>query len=157
MSALDVTNDKRALRRGPEIADLRRLRAGNLLVLSLSAFVFIAAFVLQFEGDAALALPGSPTPLPTTCASRVVLGIDCPACGLTRSFAALAKGRFAESIRFHRLGWLVALAVAIQIPYRFWALRALRRGRVIRDQSLWLFGGLFAALVMNWMLESVGC
>jgi len=56
--------------------------------------------------------------LPELCYSRSWLGVDCPACGMTRSSIHLVHGRLAESWRAHRLGWLVLLVILAQVPYR---------------------------------------
>lgn len=56
------------------------------------------------------------------CPTRRMLGIPCPACGLTRSVAALARGEARESIRYHPLGIPVALAVIVGLlcyPLRY--------------------------------------
>ncbi len=52
-------------------------------------------------------------------------GVGCPGCGLTRSFILLAEGNVASSFARHRIGWLLALALVAQIPYR---LIMIRRG-----------------------------
>jgi hypothetical protein len=69
---------------------------------------------------------------------------------------ALAAGDFAESLRYNRVGWLLALAVAIQIPYRVFALYELRQRVVPRPWLVWLGYGLILALVVNWLLKSLG-
>jgi len=43
------------------------------------------------------------------CFLKLVVGVDCPACGLTRSIFALLKGHLAESIAWHPMGVLVVL------------------------------------------------
>ena len=71
---------------------------------------------------------------------------------LTRSFVALAAGDASESFRLHRIGWLMALAVVLQVPYRAWGLYELRRG-VIADRAwpTWFGNVLIAALILNWL------
>src|SRR5262245_9678605 len=67
--------------------------------------VLIACYMLQTTPEGRVALLGlKEHPLPGTCLSHELLGVSCPACGLTRSFIHLAHGRFAESLRLHRLG-----------------------------------------------------
>ena len=41
---------------------------------------------------------------PVLCPFRRATGVSCPSCGLTRSWTAVAHGRFADGFRFHPLG-----------------------------------------------------
>ena len=82
------------------------------------------AFVLQELPDGRVAVRGFPQfPLPQTCTSRAWLGLKCPGCGLTRSIIHLAEGDWRASWHNHRLGGLMAVVIALQIPYRLLALR----------------------------------
>jgi hypothetical protein len=91
--------------------------------------------------------------LPPMCGSRALFGVECPGCGLTRSFVALASGDLAESIRLHRVGWLLAAAVVLQIPYRIYALRELRTKAPQRTWPTWFGNGLIAILILNWLIK----
>lgn len=44
----------------------------------------------------------------TICFFRRFTGVSCPGCGLTRAFASLARGHWAEAFRFHPLSFLIA-------------------------------------------------
>jgi hypothetical protein len=97
--------------------------------------------------------------LPVACAFRRTTGLPCPGCGLTRSWAALGRGDLAQSLAYHRLGWVVMLYVAAQaLRHAFWlafpATRAVtdRWGRWL-DRSLLV---LAAAMFINWGLVLVG-
>jgi hypothetical protein len=92
-------------------------------------------------------------PLPPTCLSRSLFGIECPGCGLTRSFCHLAHGDWQESLRAHRLGWLLALAVLIQFPYRGVALIA-KRDKPLGSYVPVIFSSLLIVLLIgNWVLH----
>jgi hypothetical protein len=94
-------------------------------------------------------------PLPNVCASRALLGLKCPTCGLTRSILHLVRGHWGQSWREHRLGVVVVAVIAAQIPYRLWALRQPRRPRA---QPLWVavLGLAFIVLLLgNWLAEVV--
>jgi hypothetical protein len=82
-----------------------------------------------------------------------LLGIECPGCGLTRSFVALAEFDVSASLRFHRAGWLVALAVVVQVPYRLFAIWELRRRVIERPWLAWLGFLVLAVLVVDWLLR----
>lgn len=43
----------------------------------------------------------------TICFVRRFTGFSCPGCGMTRAFASLARGDWADALRFHPLSFLV--------------------------------------------------
>lgn len=126
-------------------------RARHWEMLWISIVVILLALVLRTDGQR-VALPGLPRlPLPEVCGSRAWFGVSCPGCGLTRSFVFLAHGRWSEAWQMHRLGWLLALMTAVQIPYRLWCLK---RGNLLtRRQGSIVAWVLIAALLANWVLE----
>jgi hypothetical protein len=125
-------------------------------MLGLAIAIIVASFSFQLQGDGAIAVGQSHWRLPPFCGSRTLLGVDCPGCGLTRSFVALAHGDLTRSLQFHRLGWLVAVCVAAQIPYRALSLAEMRVRSVQREWPLWLACGLTAVLLVNWLLKATG-
>lgn len=58
------------------------------------------------------------------CLFRRVSGIPCPGCGMTRAFAHLAKGEWAEAARDHPFSFL--LAAEMGFFYLAWGLSLLR-------------------------------
>ena len=50
-------------------------------------------------------------PIGVTCPVRAIAGVECPFCGMTRSFVALAHGRVADAFAFHPAGPLLMLAM----------------------------------------------
>jgi hypothetical protein len=118
--------------------------------------VLAAAFALSFHDTNSLQLPGTSVALPSTCPSRLAVGIECPGCGLTRSFVALANGDFRQSLCYNRIGWIAALVVVAQIPYRVFALWEFRRGVIYRPWLMWFGYVLVAMLVINWLLKLSG-
>jgi hypothetical protein len=122
-------------------------------MLQLAVFIVLAALFLQVRDSDRVAVPWLGLKLPMMCGSRVLFGVDCPGCGLTRSIIALASGNLQQSLHFHRLGWLMALAIVAQIPYRYYALRELRMRVVPREWPSWAGYFLIAALLINWLLN----
>ena len=49
----------------------------------------------------------------STCLSHELLGIDCPFCGMTRSFVALAHGQIGKAFELHPAGPLLFLAMVV--------------------------------------------
>lgn len=129
-----------------------RQRHGYVLAACLA--VVVLAGVLDVRADGRVAVQGfSAHALPPVCMSQRALGVKCPGCGLTRSFVHLAHGRWDAARAAHRLGWLVFLAVLVQVPYRFVAMYRARpplRGRWWRLGSAW---ALLVLLIGNWAIE----
>lgn len=126
------------------------------LVLILSIAVLVAACLLQVRPEQRVAFSLVPDwPLPEVCQSKRFLGWDCPGCGLTRSFVHLAHGDIAASLAVHPLGWLVALYVAAQIPYRLWALRSIS-GAPLGERAPWvLTATLVVLLFASWLARLI--
>ncbi|NOY30232.1 MAG: DUF2752 domain-containing protein [Planctomycetes bacterium] len=121
-------------------------------MLLLSLFILTAALALSLrgpKGEATVAWQG--IPLPALCASRAWWGLECPGCGLTRSFVALASGDWSQSLQYHRVGPLMWLAVVLQIPYRTYSLWELQTSLVWRRWPTWFGNFLIAALLGNWV------
>ena len=55
------------------------------------------------------------TPLGGLCWLHAAFGIDCPMCGMTRSFVALAHGRLGDAFHFHPAGPLLFVAMAVLV------------------------------------------
>jgi hypothetical protein len=127
---------------------------GHLNVLTIACAVWLLAFLLHELPDGRVAVRGLPQfPLPQTCASRALLGLRCPGCGLTRSIIHLADGDWPASWHDHRLGGLLAVVIALQIPYRLYALCKPERPPIAIRWQLILGYVLIALLFGNWLLD----
>ncbi|MFN0051578.1 MAG: DUF2752 domain-containing protein [Planctomycetales bacterium] len=137
------------------IGDTRRSKH-HRAYLGLAIAVIVIACVLEVRSDQRVALFCLPQfPLPESCGSRVVLGINCPGCGLTRSLVHLAHGRLAQSLEVQPVGWVIALAILLQIPYR---LTALWRGVAapLGHRFPQVFGlSLVAVLIGTWLVRMI--
>ena len=133
----------------------RRLRRHREMLVACMA-VTILSFLLEVHSDQRVAfrfLPG--WPLPETCPSRTIFHVNCPGCGLTRSFVHLAHGDWRASWNIHHVGMLLALAVVLQIPYRLIALRS-RTGAPLGTSFPTFFGSLLIVLLLvNWLMNLV--
>jgi len=133
---------------------LRQLRERHWTMLVISILIIAASFAFELRSTGHVAASWLPfSAFPPMCGSRAFFGVDCPGCGLTRSFVALASGDFAESFRLHRVGWLLAAAVMLQIPYRIFALCELRTRVSQRTWPTWFGYTLIAALIINWLAK----
>jgi hypothetical protein len=131
-------------------AEAARRRHREMLIIC--TIVVVLSVILQVPSDHAVTVYGMPRiPLPQTCMSRAWFGIDCPGCGLTRSFICLAHGDWQRAWQFHRLGWLLALAVLLQFPYRLYALRRNEMAPLGHRFPKYFGYLLIALLIGNWL------
>ncbi|MBC7974004.1 MAG: DUF2752 domain-containing protein [Myxococcales bacterium] len=99
-----------------------------------------ASLWLSPAGDQ-VTLPGGAS-LGPLCWFRAVTDVDCPFCGLTRSFVALAHGDLAAAVRFHPAGPLlfaamVAALIALGVVWmRGTRPLAERRGFLIASEAV---------------------
>ena len=154
-----VTTESGTLDEPVDHVTLRRKHHRNLLIVC--TLVLVLAVTLQTRSDQRVEfawLPG--LPMPETCASRSVFDVECPGCGLTRSFIALAAGDFPEAFQLNRTGWMLAAALLIQFPYRLYLLHHIRTRGLPEPVPEWLklafSWTLIAALIGNWALKILG-
>lgn len=130
-------------------------RHGRWLLLGWSLFLlggFALAFSLTpdprgFGTHQRLGLP--------PCSFRVMLGIPCPACGMTTSFSHLVHGNFVPAVRANVGGVLLALVCAVQIP---WCWVSASRGRLagVADPAkglVWIAAAVAGVSLVNWALR----
>lgn len=140
-----------------EVADgnsqSRFMRQRHATMLALAVSVVVLAFLLDVPGPDRVALRWLPElPLPQSCMSRQWFGQECPGCGLTRSFVHLAHGGWRSSLAAHRLGWLMAVAVLVQFPYRLAAM-VWKREYPLGKRLPSAFGtALVILLIGNWIV-----
>ncbi len=137
-------------------AEPSRLTGRHGEVLAIACLVWALAFVLVEVPGGRVAVRGlSQFPLPESCTSRTWLGVKCPGCGLTRSIIHLAEGDWRASWQSHRLGILMGVVIAFQIPYRLLSLRWPEHP-LIAPRWQHIFGyALIALLFANWLVEAV--
>lgn len=130
------------------------------ILLFTSLFIIVSAFLLEVRDDRVSFGRGTGSTLPHLCAIRGWLGIDCPACGLTRSLIHFSNGDWRASLADHRLGWLIALAVVVQIPYRCHALKTGQNEPLGHKVPMIYWNGLIVLLMADWIagfaINSVG-
>lgn len=137
---------------------LRQKSLFHVLMLAVAVPVLILSFVLYNEGPANVMIPWLRLPLPPTCGMQKTFGLDCPGCGLTRSFIALAHGDLTASLAFNPGGILVFGLVLFQIPYRVAQLLRIRWGHDTWDlttASLWLWSVIGVVLLMQWIVKMI--
>ena len=94
-------------RRIPPNVRGRLLRRLKLLAMTIAPLALLFAILTAGWWIKPAQVSGLPL-----CFFKVLTGLDCPGCGLTRSFLALARGHLGEAIRFNAAGPLVYLLFA---------------------------------------------
>lgn len=135
--------------------DIARRRERHWTMLIVATVVVILSVALQVRNDQRVELRICPGfPMPEMCITRQWFNCECPGCGLTRSFIFLAHGDWKTSLSMHRIGWLMALAIIAQFPYRWISLQIPAQART----PLWAkwFGILLIVLLLgNWLFNLI--
>lgn len=129
----------------------------HLSLLMLSAAVLVAAVMLEVTDERRVRLPIFGVVLPEACYWRIVTGVNCPGCGLTRCFISLAHGDFQRALAFNAVGVALFCGVVFQVPFRGWQLWRISRGRHEMDLTVisFVFIALAAALIIQWIMRVV--
>lgn len=124
----------------------------HVIFLLMALAVIVCSFVMTSEGKTIVRVPGLPMQMPETCMSKRLWGMDCPGCGLTRSFISMSHAQFSRAFSFNPAGPIVYLFVFVQIPWHaYQMIRLWKRKRPI--ETMWLYVPLFgmsAAILIQW-------
>ncbi|HET6323188.1 MAG TPA: DUF2752 domain-containing protein [Planctomycetaceae bacterium] len=135
----------------------RQAAAPHWEILAIASLTIFLALLLEVRADDRVAFFALPSqPLPETCGCRMIFGIPCPGCGLTRSFVHLAHGRWLPSWHAHHLGWLLAGTLLFQFPYQFAALYCPERQFLGAGLPRWFGRILIALFIANWVIVLAG-
>ena len=127
----------------------------HMMILLFAIVVFAMSFTMTLVGETQVYLPGFALPLPETCSARIMFGIDCPACGLTRAFISISQGEFAAAWHFNYASYLVYAFVVVQIPWQSYQIWRIWSGKRSVD-ALWLYYlpiVMTIALVVQWLVR----
>lgn len=94
----------------------RETPTSNHIVALCAALLVVGVSILIDPSREGATLFG--VALPPLCALKALTGLDCPGCGLTRSFGFMGEGSPFEALKMHLLGPALWIFVAAQIPYR---------------------------------------
>ena len=128
----------------------------HVIMLAVALPVLGLSFLLNVQGPSDVVIPWLQLPLPPTCGMQRTFGLDCPGCGLTRSFICLAHGDLNASLAFNPGGILVFGLVLFQIPYRLVQLGRIWSGRPawnLTTFSLWMWSLIGLVLLTQWIVK----
>lgn len=89
----------------------------QLILLGICAIILVLAASLEVTPDSTDKVNLGGWTLPELCQSKRIFGIDCPGCGLTRSFIFMAHGEASAAFSIHPTGALMFVGVVIAIPF----------------------------------------
>lgn len=103
---------------GPENAQVipQWLNLASIVWFGGISFLLAASALLSVGDDREVILPFVNLPLPETCSTQSRLGIDCPGCGLTRSFIHIVHGDIAAAWQLNWVSIFVFGYVVAQLP-----------------------------------------
>lgn len=139
-------------------AMLRAETSLHTVLLVLCGFVLALSAALAVREKTRVVLPGVDFSVPELCMSRRLMGVDCPGCGMTRSFISLAHGDVQSAWSYNPAGVLLFAMMAFQVPYRGLQLWRIRQGKpelslhFAAQAALWSFAIL---LLGQWLLRLV--
>lgn len=122
---------------------------GSLFCLSLAA-------VMQVGDNRRVYLPGAAEPVPELCALYSRFGIDCPGCGLTRTFIYMAHGQLVSAWHTNPVAILVFLFACLQIPMGVAQVIFRIRNSITEawgSWNDWCTAGLLIALLGQWAIR----
>jgi len=127
----------------------------GLIIAWIAIAIILVAFVRasRFESPRSVYLPLATEALPDLCTFRNLFAIDCPGCGMTRSFILTSRFRLADAWTMNPAGTLAFASIVLSIPWRITQWIMLTRGRPIQSTAPLEVGWLtMITLVMmvNW-------
>lgn len=131
----------------------------HYLILAICIAVVVLSFLLSVHDRRQVVVPILGQPLPELCHLKRYTGIDCPGCGMTRSFISIAHARWLDAWRYNPAAFLLFPIVLFQIPYRLIQIWRLRTGRAEWQLGRWGQGviGVFVAVALSqWVLRQLG-
>lgn len=136
--------------------DFQRTKVRHWQILVIASAIILIAPFLHIREDQRIEFFLLPDyPFPHICLSKRWLRLECPGCGITRSLVSFSRGNFADSFRYHQLGWLFAISILFQIPFRSWALIK-KKANPLGILFPKIFGSvLIALLVWNWCYHQI--
>ncbi len=82
------------------------------------AIVLLSAVLCLPDGDTVSLDAAGEFPIGPLCMLRQLTGLNCPGCGLTRSFVSCGHFRTGPAYRYHRVGAVPLDLALMEIPFR---------------------------------------
>jgi hypothetical protein len=130
----------------------------QLAILLVCSSILAVALLLNLRGKGVV-LPVIGM-LPDICMWRLYLGIDCPGCGLTRCFVAIAHGQLSKAWHFNPAGFLIFAVLLYQLPFRAIQIWRIGHGRLEYRHGIWVVNftawTILVAVFVQWAWRQIG-
>lgn len=91
--------------------------------------------------------------IPHFCLFDKIFGVECPVCGITRSFCEIAKGNLKQAFSLNLSGFFVALFFLLQIPLRIISLYNIKSIEKVNIISNYLSKTVLMVILINWVVK----
>ncbi|MDF1661544.1 MAG: DUF2752 domain-containing protein [Planctomycetota bacterium] len=125
-------------------------RRSHKYMLVIASIVVLLSVFLPLPTGGKLVVFGVESP--PLCVFQAKLGIDCPGCGLTRSFVSMGHIDIVQAWEFNRVGPLFFFVFFFQIPYRIMALWDRRLQLNSRRWDL-TYPVIALLMIINWIVN----
>lgn len=136
-------------------------KATSILWLLGSLGLIVGSFMLKPGDDRQVVIRGFDLVLPETCAAYRVFGVNCPGCGLTRSFVAISEGRLSDAWQLNPAGFFIYLFLLTQIPLAgyYWVQnsKGKSKSKTLKRLLSWnqmAFFALLLCMICQWIVRS---
>jgi len=130
----------------------------HLYILIFCSTILLLSFFLTIDGGSNVCLPIlNKYPIHGICLFKEIFGIDCPTCGLTRSFISISHLHFENAWDFNRASIFIYVFVLFQIPYRIcliWKKQGLITDNYLKTSRSYSYV-VAIILIANWFLELI--
>ena len=130
----------------------------QLIMMSMCMIVVALAFGMMVNPQETDQVLLGGLAIPELCQTKSLFGLNCPGCGLTRSFIYMAHGDVPAAVRMHVVGALLFVLTLIGIP--FFAINAflIRRGQasLIGERAAsWMAIMSVVLLLSHWVIRLI--
>ena len=130
-----------------------RDRTSHVSYLVILLLFLLVPFLVSLKPVSPRPLSLLGIPLPPGCPSRQLFNVECPGCGMTRSFVALTHGQWKLAWDYHRIGIVLYVYFAARVLAHAWFLvrpeaASHRVGEAVYNLTAW---SMIVLLLGNWL------
>jgi len=93
--------------------------------------------------------------IPSLCMFKNITTLDCPGCGITRSFVYAVHGHWYEAYLMHLWGIPLATFLVFQVFYRFWRAAGAPTIKINSTMARWFRIFFILSIIIPWALKTI--